>query len=165
MNIDENTKELINKSFNGAFPQRGEYFYVTRSDGIRDYSFVDDIFKCDGSDPVMVVARCLTDLRTEQFRLNRNHYTFLPVSEEVLNSVGIYPSSDDTCRVSIVVDPNWMVPGFECVRIDQPQHGEQFIFNGNIYREGFLPEIDLLTHEPMGRRPALPLIIVKEISE
>ena len=45
------------------------------------------------------------------------------------------------------------------------QHGEQFIFNGNIYREGFLPEIDLLTHEPMGRRPALPLIIVKKISE
>lgn len=92
MNIDENTKELINKSFNGAFPKRGQYFYATRSDGIRDYSFVDDIFKCDGSDPVMVVARCLTDLRTEQFRLNRNHYTFLPVSEEVLTAIGVYPS-------------------------------------------------------------------------
>ena len=165
MEIDDNTKELINKSFKGAFPKRGQYFYVTRSDGIRDYSYIDDVFKCEGSDSLMVVARCLTDLRTEQFRLNRNHYTFSQVSEQVLNAVGIYPSSDDTCRVPIVVDPNWMVPGFECVRIGQPQHGEQFIFNGNIYREGFLPEIDLLTHEPMGSHPALPLIIVKEISE
>ena len=163
MKIDDDTKELINKAFKGTFPQRGEYFYATRNDG---YSYIDDgIFRCEGSDQTMVVARCPTDLRDEKFRLNRKNYTFSQVSEEVLNAVGVYPSSDDTCRVSIVVDPNWMVPGFECVRIGQPQHGEQFIFNGNIYREGFLPEIDLLTHEPMGRHPALPLIIVKKISE
>lgn len=162
MEIDDNTKKLIDKALNGAFPQRGQYFYVTRSDGIRDYSYIDDVFKCEGSDPLMVVARCLTDLRTEQFRLNRNHYNFSKVSEEVLNTVGVYPSSDDTNRVSMVVDHNWMVPGFECVRIGQPQNGEQFIFNGNIYREGDLPGIDLLTHEPM-EHPALPLIIVKEI--
>ena len=160
MKVDDNTKELINKSFKGAFPQRGEYFYATRKDG---YSYIDDdVFRCEGSDPIMVVAICLTALRDEQFRFNRNHYHFLPVSEEVLSAVGIHPSPDDTCRVSIVVDPNWMVPGFECVRIGQPQHGEQFIFNGNIYREGDLPGIDLLTHEPMAH-PALPLIIVKEI--
>ncbi len=162
MEIDDNTKKLIDKALNGAFPQRGQYFYVTRSDGIRDYSYIDDVFKCEGSDPVMVVARCLTDLRTEQFRLNRNHYIFSQVSEEVLNAVGIHPSPEDTWRVQIVVDPNWMVPGFECVRIGQPQHGEQFLFNGNIYREGYLPGIDLLTHEPMAH-PSLPLIIVKEI--
>ncbi len=161
MKIDNNNEEPIKTEF----PQRGEYFYAARCDGVRDDSYIDDVFKCEGSDLIMVVARCLTDLSAGQFRLNRNHYTFSQVSEEVLNAVGVYPSSDDTCRVSIVVDPNWMVPGFECVRIGQPQHGEQFIFNGNIYREGFLPEIDLLTHAPMGRRPALPLIIVKEISE
>ena len=91
MKIDDNTKELINKAFKGTFPQRGEYFYAARCDGIRDYSYIDDVFKCEGSDPIMVVARCLTDLRTEQFRLNRNHYHFLPVSEEVLNAVGIHP--------------------------------------------------------------------------
>lgn len=139
MKIDDNTKELIDKALKGAFPKRGQYFYATRCDGIRDYSYIDDVFQCDWSDPIMVVARCLTYLRTEQFRLNRNHYNFLPVSEEVLNAVGVYPSPDDTCRVSIAVDPNWMVPGFECVRIGQPQHGEQFLFNGNIYREGYLP--------------------------
>lgn len=99
MEIDDNTKELINKSFKGAFPKRGQYFYVTRSDGIRDYSYIDDVFKCEGSDPVMVVARCLTDLRTEQFRLNRNNYTFLSVSEEVLTAIGVYPSPDDDVKV------------------------------------------------------------------
>lgn len=103
MKIDDNPKGIANKSFKGTFPQRGEYFYVTRSDGIRDYSFVDDIFKCDGSDPVMVVARCLTDLRTEQFRLNRNHYTFLPVSEEVLNAVGVYSSPEDTLSLPLII--------------------------------------------------------------
>jgi hypothetical protein len=165
MTIDANTKRFTDKAIKGTFPQRGQYFYATRCDGIRDYSYMDDVFQCDGSDPIKVVARCLTDLRTEpfMFMFNRNRYTFSPVSEEVLNAVGIHPSPEDTWRVSIVVDPNWMVPGFECVRIGQPQHGEQFLFNGNIYREGFLPEIDLLTHEPMGRHPALPLIIVKEI--
>ena len=162
MKIDDNTKELIDKAFKGTFPQRGQHFYATRSDC---YSYIDDgIFRCEGADPIMVVARCLTDLRTGQFMLNRNHYHFLPVSEEVLNAVGIHPSPEDTWRVQILVDHNWMVPGFECVRIGQPQHGEQFLFNGNIYREGDLPGIDLLTHEPMAH-PALPVIIVKEISK
>ena len=91
MKIDDDNKEPIKTEF----PKRGQYFYAIRSDGIRDYSFVDGVFKCEGSDPVMVVAKCLTDLRTGQFRLNRNHYTFSQVSEEVLNAVGVYPSPND----------------------------------------------------------------------
>ena len=81
-------KKLINNVSNGEFPQRGQYFYVARSDGIKDYSYI-DVFKCDGEDSVLVVARCLTDLRTEKFRFNRKHYDFSHVSAEVLNAIGI----------------------------------------------------------------------------
>lgn len=98
-----NTK-LINNVSNGEFPQRGQYFYVERSDGIRDYSYIDDVFECSGEDVTLVVARCLTDLRTENYRFNRKHYTFLPVGEEVLNTIGICLGDDDVLDAHIITD-------------------------------------------------------------
>lgn len=97
-------KKLINIVFNGEFPQRGQYFYAIRSDSIKDYSYIDDVFKCDGEDSVLVVARCLTDLRTEQFRFNRKHYDFSPVSAEVLSAIGICEPENDVLDAYIITD-------------------------------------------------------------
>lgn len=106
MEIEENTIRMIHKAATVEFPIKGQYFYVSHKGA--DESYEDDVFKCTGSDKILVVGTSPTErsFMDNPARFPRKQWNFSPVSEEILNALGICIAKENVFDAEIIDDKN-----------------------------------------------------------
>ena len=104
--INPETMKAINRMKDVGFPKVGDYFSVKYTRRPGDGSFRTEIFKCTGADTNLLVANFITGIHTtNRYIFARNEWLFMPVSESVLNAIGIcLPKDTDPSDAEIIED-------------------------------------------------------------
>lgn len=103
--INPETMKAINRMKDVGFPKVGDYFAVKYTRRPGDGSFRNDIFKCTGADTNLLVANFATKSFIDKYIFARDDWLFMPVSESVLNAIGIcLPKDTDPTDAEMIED-------------------------------------------------------------